>query len=173
VSVVCLATIIVCLQLILMSIFNEENKVQVQEGGKSLNKVARVSLHAKSRKPGKGLGKILGVPELEQSKYLPDRDGKFKCLLSGQTFPFDRLNDNYCDCEDGTDEPSTSACATGTFSCQSGRKIPSSRVNDGVCDCCDGGDEYMAIQVIDSVPRGVQEKIGSFLAPCSNTCSEK
>jgi Glucosidase II beta subunit-like len=59
------------------------------------------------------------------------------------------VNDDYCDCEDGSDEPGTSACA-GTavrFACRiSGRTIPTSMVADGVCDCCDGSDESEAVR---------------------------
>ena len=58
------------------------------------------------------------------------------------------MNDDYCDCVDGTDEPGTSACGNSHFWCENigykGQYVFSSRVNDGICDCCDGSDEKYA-----------------------------
>ena len=81
---------------------------------------------------------------LEGSFYQPGKP--FKCLDGSQTIPYEHINDDYCDCLDGSDEPGTPACRNGRFYCiNKGYKpesIPSSRVSDGVCDCCDGSDEY-------------------------------
>ncbi|CAK9858796.1 unnamed protein product [Sphagnum jensenii] len=68
------------------------------------------------------------------------------CKDGTKSFPRERLNDNFCDCADGTDEPGTSACLEGKFYCKdtgiTPRRVFASRVNDGICDCCDGSDEY-------------------------------
>ncbi|GLI63943.1 hypothetical protein VaNZ11_007084 [Volvox africanus] len=72
--------------------------------------------------------------------------GTFTCI-SGipKTIPFARVNDDYCDCSDGSDEPGTSACHNGRFYCRNlghePRLLASAFVDDGVCDCCDGADE--------------------------------
>ena len=55
------------------------------------------------------------------------------------------MNDDFCDCFDGSDEPGTSACQFAEFFCDTQNdylkeKIPSSRVDDQICDCCDGSD---------------------------------
>ncbi|CAG0911892.1 unnamed protein product [Cyprideis torosa] len=41
----------------------------------------------------------------------------FKCLTSSQDIPWESVNDDYCDCDDGSDEPGTNACAAGQFYC--------------------------------------------------------
>ncbi|CAL4974026.1 unnamed protein product [Urochloa decumbens] len=68
------------------------------------------------------------------------------CRDGSGSFPKSRLNDGYCDCADGTDEPGTSACPEGKFYCRNNGDTPrllfSSFVNDKICDCCDGSDEY-------------------------------
>ncbi|KAL4139585.1 hypothetical protein PRIC2_003080 [Phytophthora ramorum] len=72
----------------------------------------------------------------------------FTCDHGQQRLDLSHLNDNYCDCTDGSDEPGTSACShTGAvFHCVNAgflaSDVPTSRVNDGICDCCDGSDEY-------------------------------
>ena len=79
-----------------------------------------------------------------------------------------RIGDGYCDCDDGSDEWGSAACAgrgveDGTakalFECpQAGHRpttVFTSRVGDGVCDCCDGFDEA-----------------ANPNAQCVNTCAE-
>ena len=61
------------------------------------------------------------------------------------------MNDGFCDCPDGSDEPGTSACAqrvgsrgadTALFHCSDGSTaLHTSYVEDGICDCADGSDE--------------------------------
>ncbi|KAH6565283.1 hypothetical protein BASA50_002292 [Batrachochytrium salamandrivorans] len=75
----------------------------------------------------------------------------FRCSSSAQVIPYTGLNDDYCDCADGSDEPGTSACAgidgSVWFCKASGSHIPSSWVDDGICDCCDSSDERLACRM--------------------------
>ncbi|XP_038709444.1 glucosidase 2 subunit beta-like isoform X2 [Tripterygium wilfordii] len=57
------------------------------------------------------LSPLLGVHPLDDKYYASKI---IKCKDGSKSFARDRLNDNFCDCADGTDEP----------------------------DCCDGSDEY-------------------------------
>ena len=71
--------------------------------------------------------------------------GGLACDDGYTAVPSSYINDDYCDCADGADEPRTSACSgvatLKRFACADGSGVPASRVGDGVCDCCDGKDE--------------------------------
>ncbi|KAK6145052.1 hypothetical protein DH2020_021872 [Rehmannia glutinosa] len=60
-----------------------------------------------------------------------------KCKDGSKKFNKSQLNDDFCDCPDGSDEPGTSACPNGKFYCKNTGHAPvilySSRVNDGIC----------------------------------------
>ncbi|ESQ52950.1 hypothetical protein EUTSA_v10017307mg [Eutrema salsugineum] len=60
---------------------------------------------------GKSTSPLVGVHPLDEKYFDSDI---IRCKDGSKSFPRDRLNDNFCDCLDGTDEP----------------------------DCCDGSDEY-------------------------------
>ena len=42
---------------------------------------------------------------VEQGLYKPDID--FTCFDGSKSIPFSSVNDDYCDCVDGSDEPGT------------------------------------------------------------------
>ncbi|KAL9265665.1 Glucosidase 2 subunit beta-like protein [Drosera capensis] len=88
---------------------------------------------------------LLGVSPQDE-KYYDGSAGFVGCRDGSKKINRSRINDDFCDCVDGSDEPGTSACPNGRFYCRNIGHIPvvlfSSRVNDGICDCCDGSDEY-------------------------------
>ena len=49
--------------------------------------------------------KIRGLDPSKSSLYQPSSDGFFSCLDGSQKIPYGRVNDDYCDCKDGSDEP--------------------------------------------------------------------
>ncbi|KAJ9179931.1 hypothetical protein P3X46_008242 [Hevea brasiliensis] len=99
-----------------------------------------ISLTQSSSSPSVSL---LGIPPQDEDYFKTDT---LKCKNGSKKFTRAQLNDDFCDCPDGTDEPGTSACPQGKFYCRNAGhlpvSLPSSRVNDGICDCCDGSDEY-------------------------------
>ncbi|XP_017037419.1 glucosidase 2 subunit beta [Drosophila kikkawai] len=99
----------------------------------------------------------LGVSLAKAALYQPRADNSWTCLDGSRSIPFAQVNDDFCDCADGSDEPGTAACPQGKFHClNKGHQsvdIPSSQVQDGICDCCDGSDE-------------------SLVVGCTNTCHE-
>ena len=86
-----------------------------------------------------------GVSSAAWSQYCVGAGG-WLCVHSREQLDSANVNDDYCDCADGSDEPGTSACAGREtsdvrFTCRTQRMnatVPLSAVNDGVCDCCDG-----------------------------------
>lgn len=106
--------------------------------------------------PSFNLALLKGVSEINAEFYKPNEE--FSCLDGLLTIPYSKVNDDYCDCQDSSDEPETSACPNGIFHCQNigfePVNIPSSMVNDGICDCCDGSDEFNQNRT------------------CQNTCTE-
>ena len=130
-------------------------------------------------------GPVLQAPDHDDPNNNPSTLNQqlstFTCHSSHQVIPASQLNDNYCDCDDGSDEPLTNACPDSQFHCRFGhvidhptvKAIPSSRVNDGICDCCDGSDEWKRIPSSDQV-RHQQLVVRSLskvsITPCSNVC---
>ncbi|KAF2761354.1 glucosidase 2 subunit beta precursor [Pseudovirgaria hyperparasitica] len=105
----------------------------------------------------------------EFAKFFKDAN-TFTCISSPSVkIPFSRVNDDYCDCPDGSDEPGTSACsyisplspptveentslALPGFYCKNKGHLPAyvpfTNVNDGICDyeqCCDGSEEWEGV----------------------------
>eukprot|EP00898_Chlorokybus_atmophyticus_P004245 jgi/Chlat1/4821/Chrsp31S04866 len=108
---------------------------------------------------------LAGVPPHRLHGVAPDvvsfytaSSTTFRCRDGSKSIPADQVNDDFCDCNDGSDEPGTSACPNGKFYCANRGYTPkvlnASFVNDGICDCCDASDEYDA--------RG----------HCTNTCQQ-
>uniref|UniRef100_V5HPY0 Putative glucosidase ii beta subunit-like protein n=1 Tax=Ixodes ricinus TaxID=34613 RepID=V5HPY0_IXORI len=58
-----------------------------------------------------------GVSLRKTRLFTPTGSG-FKCLKDDVTIMFAQVNDDYCDCEDGSDEPATNACLNGRFFCK-------------------------------------------------------
>ncbi|CAK7341363.1 unnamed protein product [Dovyalis caffra] len=100
---------------------------------------------------------VLYVSLLDNENYY--KKEIIKCRNGSKKFSQAQLNDDFCDCSDGSDEPGTSACPHGKFYCRNVGHLPvslhSSKVNDGICGkmgygfvslvsfyCCDGSDEY-------------------------------
>lgn len=54
-----------------------------------------------------------GVSISRASLYVPTSNNEFICFDGTIAIPFTAVNDDYCDCRDGSDEPGTSACSNG------------------------------------------------------------
>lgn len=89
---------------------------------------------------------------------------------ASNVIPWNRVDDGFCDCADGTDEPTTGACSlfattsdhsvhsTLQFECLLDRivRVPYSRLHDGIPDCCDRSDEGVFPPTADDIARCTQ-----------------
>jgi protein kinase C substrate 80K-H len=115
----------------------------------------------------------------------------FKCTSAPhEVVPINWVNDNYCDCSDGSDEPGTSACGNGRFVCDNKAKLPlgqdpavmykaiaSSHVDDGTFEkslrlqpesiCCVRADVPLILSGICDCCDGSDEITPGL---CENTC---
>lgn len=103
--------------------------------------------------------RVRGLADALQERFAALRaQGRFECMTGDKSFAsFSVVNDDYCDCADGSDEPGTSACSgipqpvLSGFACTwSGGASPErlvrlGSVNDGICDCCNGQDEWSGV----------------------------
>jgi hypothetical protein len=55
---------------------------------------------------------VRGVPREQQSKFQQE---SFVCDSGKKKLSINSVNDDFCDCEDQTDEPGTNACNGATF----------------------------------------------------------
>ena len=53
---------------------------------------------------------VAGVEPSKLKFYQPDSHGMFTCIDGTQKIGMMSVNDDYCDCHDGSDEPGTDAC---------------------------------------------------------------
>eukprot|EP00929_Paragymnodinium_shiwhaense_P048090 TRINITY_DN24369_c0_g1_i2.p1 TRINITY_DN24369_c0_g1~~TRINITY_DN24369_c0_g1_i2.p1 ORF type:complete len:434 (-),score=103.91 TRINITY_DN24369_c0_g1_i2:45-1346(-) len=83
-------------------------------------------VHTSPRLADDAHARVRGAAPGLQAQYQRLREaGRFQCLDGARSFSsFDVVNDEFCDCEDGSDEPGTSACAGLDQKASSGGFVP-------------------------------------------------
>lgn len=118
---------------------------------------------------------VKGAPRGAWASYWAGGDA-FACFDGSATISIGQLNDDYCDCADGSDEPGTGACERGSFFCANaghkGQFVAASRVGDGICDCCDGSDERVATGVACEDTCAVTGELRESESRARETCAE-
>ncbi|XP_013390308.1 glucosidase 2 subunit beta [Lingula anatina] len=121
---------------------------------------------------------IRGVLPKDQHLYTALPGNVFQCIHSKEKISYDFFNDDYCDCSDGSDEPSTSACSNSKFYCtfqladMEPVSVTASKVNDGICDCCDGSDEWAGKTLDKDLKKDAQKHYSIYQAPCVDHCDD-
>ena len=113
VLVVILAAFVIVFQLLIM--FNNNDEIEALEQKLKTLKISKPQHH---RRP---LAQIIGIDPKLRRFYVPTDKNKFVCLNSNQEIPFDWVNDDFCDCPNGSDEPATGACQKNPFYCTTQR----------------------------------------------------
>jgi protein kinase C substrate 80K-H len=65
---------------------------------------------------------VIGVPPSLQKAYSPSSKNTWKCLDGSKEIAFSAVNDDYCDCPDGTDEPGEQVYVNFTQGVSMGRQ---------------------------------------------------
>lgn len=104
------------------------------------------------------------VPFGAPPSQMINRAAPFRCDNGETLLRMRHLNDDYCDCKDGSDEPGSSACPGGKFFC-CGHFIHSSKVRDKIVDClCDHSDEA-SLPSAKNIERSAKDILGEFSNP--------
>ncbi|OAY65376.1 Glucosidase 2 subunit beta [Ananas comosus] len=113
---------------------------------------------------------LLGVAPQDEEYFA---GAVIACRDGSKLFARDRLNDGFCDCPDGTDEPGTSACPEGKFYCKNIGDVPrylfSSFVNDRIC--ADGFPSKSRLDLEDLIMKLRGLKIAVIIQLCLAMCT--
>lgn len=94
-----------------------DSDMLITEHQRHVERISLAEVHPQLPPLTKRVVKGIRIRDLDmyQQKY-PNQ--LFKCLYdSNKEINFEFVNDNFCDCPDGTDETFTNACSNGKFYC--------------------------------------------------------